>query len=107
MKVTPGPWKVRTDKGPRGYDQLTVWGALPQFGDVRVGQVDSYPGGGTASGNAHLLAAAPDLLAACKNALGDAPCGCSQVYREDPDDKHKPDCVVPVLRKAIAKAEGK
>ena len=81
MSHTPGPWKERNPhKGawelrcPKG--NLVCWVTLAK------------------EKNARLIAAAPDLLAACKAALN--------IRSTDPDDPR----VFEILYNAIAKAEG-
>jgi hypothetical protein len=84
MSHTPGPWKVA--------DRFHVWTADKVGCEVAAVCVENLDddGLGQADADARLIAAAPDLLAACKLALtaGD------QQY------------VQFILRAAIAKAEG-
>lgn len=56
---TPGPWAVR-----RGNDLEITSNA----GNVEA-VINSRKGSPTAEANAHLIAAAPDLLSACETAL--------------------------------------
>ena len=64
--------------------------------------------------NAHLIAAAPDLLEACKALVDFAPsdghrclyCD-ARVYAVDSTDEHSPDCELIKAQTAIEKAEGK
>lgn len=83
MKATPGPWSAHD-------------------GNVRTGLDDDGPSAiatcygpfGVASANAHLIAAAPDLLTACMSTL-------------DYSNKQvPPEWVRDQMRAAIAKAEG-
>jgi hypothetical protein len=79
-KHTPGPWKA-----------FTGWvGLKPGHGPV-IAQIPNYPYGDTEA-NAHLIAAAPDLLEVAKRAL-------NMSARVHPDFYTQ-------IRAAIAKAEG-
>ena len=89
---TPGPWRV-------GSPGMGAGKVCTVEGRRIVGEASWYCE--QAEANARLMAAAPDLLAACKDTLdywettGFADCdeGC--------------DCIVDQMRAAIAKAEGK
>ena len=86
-KHTPGPWEVKQFGGPQisgpaGYAVRTMWGAL---------HVDDLQGQDAA--NARLIAAAPDLLEALEELIGDTEWGC---YR----------ATYLKARAAIAKARG-
>lgn len=65
-KHTPGPWEVKgsgcvgVDCAPNGF------AVLFDVNDPALANVDKP----TMSANAHLVAAAPDLLAACEAVLG-------------------------------------
>lgn len=110
---TPGPWEIESptmagdhrivigaygfgsiaavsrDGAPRHQDRLPADSAYHQ---------DQIP---TMESNAHLIAAAPDLLSACKNAemfLGEI----KELYPEICADG-----ILSILKAAIAKAEGK
>lgn len=78
---TPGPWEPcyhwRHPNCPCGTHRGYVWDStgdrvIAQMGCDRSDgeQVYDEPGKQEARANAHLIAAAPDLLAACKAALG-------------------------------------
>jgi hypothetical protein len=62
-KWTPGPWQIQPISPIRVHPEIFA-------GKVRLADVLSY-GVGTqaATANARLIAAAPELLAACKSAL--------------------------------------
>lgn len=91
-KHTPGPWKVEPedDRFVVGADNQSIYGALARRFDDE------------AMANAHLIAAAPELLEACKVLLAHAEwIGTPRGYRlKDFDDVFKP------AYAAIAKAEG-
>lgn len=95
-KHTPGPWRVtegrRIDSG-RGYSTAIadVW--------AHGEGADDAPSTGEAEANARLLAAAPDLLEACKEAVAVA-------NMSDEDKPTLDDIDWARLRAAIAKAEG-
>lgn len=101
---TPGPWEVRffRSKSHRidapGWDELAV---------VYGNEDDDLDRQGRA--NARLIAAAPDLLAACRllldseRSLGDL---CAGGCRPG-INQHTQGCAVAVASAAIAKAEGK
>lgn len=67
MKHSPGPWEIRYSAGKRPY-------AIEAPNDSAPGGVGSvirwrgigFPTSPTALANAHLIAAAPDMLAALK-----------------------------------------
>lgn len=67
--------------------------------DVRIGQL---PYGRPYSDLVPLIEALPELLEACKAALGRG-CLCSSSRS---DDWHGEQCPIPILRAAIHKAEG-
>lgn len=98
---TPGPWAV--DAGPhdaRGRRHLCI---RPGQTGWLIASLRDEPGWGEgdpsqrAEANARLIAAAPDLLAACIEALGMLP---------DCDNAHA-DVVMALIEAAIAKAEGR
>lgn len=94
-QVTPGPWTVGGIADPYGPRPHTA-----VYGKTEPGmQSGPLVCRGMSVPDGNLIAAAPDLLAACKKALDTAApvlCTCG-----------KPDCATTVLRAAIAKAEGK
>lgn len=88
-KHTPGPWKFSQVES-----HLGVWGA----NEYRVFSIHK----GVVPGNADaaLIAAAPDLLEACKLvAFSGAPCECRA-------ESERAVCFHEVVRAAIAKAGG-
>lgn len=90
-KHTPGPWKV--DKYiDSGKPSLSV-----SANGSEVAQASSWAGDGAdeAGANARLIAAAPELLEACREAkevLDDLPCGAAEALKK--------------IDAAISKAEG-
>lgn len=87
---TPGPWEIRTVK--QGYPYQIVAPNGTHVRNVTRWAALSVPALPEGQANARLIAAAPDLLAACKLALesGEFLCG------EDG-----------IVKAAIAKAEGR
>ena len=63
-KHTPGPYHVAVEDRRALESRCSVWG--PQS-DAPLAVI---PDGPTAQADAHLFAAAPDLLQACRSALG-------------------------------------
>ncbi len=114
MSHTPGPWTAQFGE-QSGYDCMTAaWLIVADVRPFRIAAVDlgSYgqsPRTGdiletasdTAEADAHLIAAAPELLAALKETLAywDS-CGFS-------DCDEGCECIVQSVQAAIAKAEGK
>lgn len=87
MKHAPGPWEVTSHNGrPAVYSEscCVATCSLQEDGEA----------------NAHLIAAAPELMDACQRALvfmqGDQPAPWNSV-----------NAVMAILKKAIAKAEGR
>ncbi len=104
-KHTPGPWRVEMEDGTP-----VIW-AHPHEYDIAVVAVDWEPvfdqkrpirDNGTASGNARLIAASPDLLAACEAAFASESCVCAEIA----DTDRAGACLACVLFAAIAKARG-
>lgn len=91
MGHTPGPWKVSHD------DHEPYWNIdMPmQDGSGRYGFANSMVY--TTEADAHLMAAAPELLAAC----------CGMVDAFDRGDAADEQVALRTLRAAIAKAEGR
>jgi hypothetical protein len=89
---TPGPWQVGIDYIVRssGGKCIAVMGD-PNF-PARTDDVK----------NAVLVAAAPELLAACKQASDESPCYCEDEVRFRPAER----CAICVIRAAIAKSIG-
>ena len=104
---TPGPWKV-VPVGVR-----THWSDIVGSDGQIVAQAMNIHGAMRELANARLIAAAPDLLDACKGMLlqiDPCPDGVPMSARckvcGNHPTKHNPDCVVLVARAAIARAEG-
>ena len=96
MGHTPGPWSVEPESvtAATGHYEPPVILAADGFTSVAIIRV----GAGHDEANARLIAAAPDLLRAAK----DAQCACPLGER---DLGHRVDCWMPALSSAIAKAE--
>ncbi len=62
---TPGPWNI--DGGTNKKGNLYIWKKGEYYGGHAIATVHSDIQEG-AEGNAHLIAAAPELLEACKEA---------------------------------------
>lgn len=91
-KHTPGPWKVGRLPLRLEVDENPIPLIYTHDGGLEIAQVrTSAPEPGEREANARLIAAAPDLLAACKAAL-------------DMGDEFEAE---KMIRAAIAKAEGK
>ena len=90
---TPGPWEISRDAVPEGYTQNTVYA---ERDGERVATAFRN------EANARLIAAAPDLLEACKAALDAWHAKDSNFEREL--NKGTPEWLSSV-RTAIAKAE--
>jgi hypothetical protein len=70
-KHTPGPWAI-TEKRLTNGATLNVWSPPDQDGyRYVVARVDAGVEPGEGDANAHLIAAAPDLLAALKSAVAE------------------------------------
>lgn len=97
---TPGPWLWEKDHDTGGY---VVWTRQPHTGELATVNPDDINGKWPAKANAHLIAAAPDLLEACQNMRGlyDTP-----VERRRRSEDPLYDDAVSQLRAAIAKATG-
>ena len=95
---TEGPWKVRRfDNEADGRHNITVQSAMCEV--AKMSQVDQF----VAEGNAILIAAAPELLAALE-AWHYAYSECTGTDEERRDAKIK---AGDMTRKALAKATGK
>jgi hypothetical protein len=94
-KFTPGPWHVH------GANGNVVYAPDGWIADVRAGTKGSH--GPAAQANANLIAAAPDLYAACKALIA---------YQESEEEwsilvaTKAYESAVAMARAAIAKAEG-
>lgn len=106
---TPGPWAVREGFRDGDWEVYPTRGGPPDFGDwadlANVTGDYGDDGGDEGRANAHLIAAAPDLLAVAKECidlvkLAESLCGC----RGDDDYVWG---IQERLNAAIAKAEGR
>lgn len=107
-KHTPGPWRFdgEIDAVVSSAGQLRRSALMGDYRGVIIASlVESHGGRGArpeaapeATANAALIAAAPDLLAACEIALKDS--------RSAPRGKGLSDDVADILADAIAKARG-
>jgi len=88
MKHTPGPWKAD--------NWATGWTVSAPDSHYSVCHLEDC---NNAEANAHLIAAAPDLLEACKNLNAWVGVTLGYEYDEDP--------IAEKVCKAIAKAEGR
>ena len=99
MKHTPGPWEVSEE----WHGDLYIDSYIEGEGDTALAKiVNNVCKTDQAEANARLIAAAPDLLEACKEALN---------VLEDWDDLNQPDdgpewLFVTAMKDAIAKAQG-
>ncbi len=67
MKHTPGPWRAYQGEETKRGRTRYYWAVAPAVGG-RIAELDDpFPASDEA--NAHLIAAAPDLLVACEAAL--------------------------------------
>ena len=89
-KHTPGPW---TTTGPniRADNDALVATVQDHWHDHKTPQ-------GEKEANAQLMSAAPELLAACKEAVGQLECNCCSGCEGT--------CSWAIVHNAIAKAEG-
>lgn len=96
-KHTPGPWKV----GINGNDSLSIWTIAPSTNVVAV--LHDVPHENNTKANAHLIAAAPELLNACVAAF-------HYIFRDGKqvaDNDWSKERVLEFIKAAIAKAESK
>lgn len=93
-KHTPGPWRVGGDGFmATGFDRKRIGGNTPisvvsdgGSGDWAITAYVAYVAAGTTDkriADAHLLAAAPDLLEACKELLSIVEAACEKVNVQD------------------------
>lgn len=102
-KHTPGPWKVKqSDKAGDQQEDCLIYVKDDDIG-IHIAETFQYQNethnsaNGTSIANARLIAAAPDLLAACKlfaNTYGNGALNSASIYDIDV-----------FIREAIAKAE--
>lgn len=99
-KHTPGPWAVvRTPKGETGPTRIILAGSKDHYsGEICV--LYTNPDGST--GNADLIAAAPEMLKALKHAEIEI-----VEYLEFLPKPHDCEKTLAAVRAAIAKAEGR
>lgn len=101
MEYTPGPWHAKVDSQPVPFRRRTRYGYMQVWPkDQRYGKVVEKVGGDTPAmkaANARLIAAAPELLSACKMALARES---AQESLAGNGDKG----LISMLRAAIAKA---
>ena len=102
MKHTPGPWEIDrfSFRGELPYLIATKFDVIclfQQHNRIRVEDVEA---------NAHLIAAAPDLLAACEKAKQFITNGVELGYIRLPDKPDPALDTLPQICAAIAKAEG-
>ena len=91
---TPGPWKKEQTRSSVRVLPVCSWGAISVYG--RVSARKQY-----LSGDACLIAAAPDLLEALRDLRAEHHCSAC-------DSPHAPECPsVTWADRAIAKAEGR
>lgn len=95
---TPGPWKVNLSTPADGFECYWIT-ACPVSNQERELATVTGPHNANNGANAHLIAAAPDLLAALKQMVadyGDVP----EPYDSDGQ------AVISAARAAVAKADG-
>ena len=105
MNHTPGPWILRacSTNCNSGRRTLYVMNSLPDIDGKCVANVIAGPTSNPAwDANACLIAAAPDMLAACKELLAEVEHAIRQAGY-DPDNRES----ITQARAAIAKAEGR
>ncbi len=93
-KHTPGPWRIWDN--PMAWN-VVIWAGEKQVG-IATGNIEVSRE--QAIANAHLMAAAPDLLGACMAAMA---------YLVDPPSgfKENREAAADIIRNAIKKAEGR
>lgn len=101
-KHTPGPWQYEKMADPNRPTSFTIYGPTGRLAVVDTGFA-GVPGKDEADANGTLIAAAPDLLAACKIALLAFD---TMIKFEESRQFCDPGQMV-MLRAAIAKAEGR
>lgn len=97
-KHTPGPWKV----SGRRRQVIGRHGAIPCL----LARVNVAASGVECDANARLIAAAPDLLAACEAAIQFIRNGVEFGYIRLPDAGDPALLTPPALEAAVAKAKG-
>jgi hypothetical protein len=100
-KHTPGPWEYRVAANYVGFSiapvntVVTLAAVERPRGNPETLNVTCFNFPGDTEANARLIAAAPDLLEACKAALNDMEC-----------DDFASETLTKMIRDAIAKAKG-
>lgn len=91
---TPGPWEYLIDSG-------SIVARIDDGRNWILASIQFAPTGSTFAANAHLISAAPDLLAACVDALEI----CQDLERANDSDYSRPGKeIIGQLRAAVAKA---
>ena len=96
-KHTPGPWYAGLYDTSPNFLRVGKHMAVGREGDDMLIAVCGTPGFATSEADARLIAAAPDLLAACKAML--------ELTETDHGDSEETDAAFDLARAAIAKAE--
>lgn len=96
-KHTPGPWRVIYDE--HGYGNPTS--VSPKVCTFNWMQLKAMERKNEVLGNAHLIAAAPNLLSALKALVNDTECGCEETSDRGPIRCKRCDAEI-----VISKAEG-
>jgi len=94
MKHTPGPWKASSEY-LRGRNRHSIIG-----NGLMICDTWDMEKQGEELANAHLIAAAPDLLEACKEFINEWHSNNANFAREEPKS-------LKMMRQAISKAEGR
>ncbi len=99
-KITPGPWMVNTHPGYESGKPGIIWGSEgPGHGSI-CDMTPEFPREFN-SANANLIAAAPDLLAACEAAER-----CLVRACDNEDDGTRAGHALKFTREAIRRAKG-
>ncbi len=93
MKHTPGPWRYEFETRTIRSIPTNYW----------LATIDSWDGAVNNEANAHLIAAAPDLLEALKKVAN-----CSRYPRNESEEmEFALECLREIARAAISKIEGR
>lgn len=92
-KHTPGPWRAEISCDETGAPQKCWW--ISAKGDVDIGETSGEKRSDEEAANALLIAAAPDLLKACKEFVRKCECGEARSRRSYAE-----------MKAALAKAKG-
>ena len=105
MKHTPGPWKYENIPGKRNDGSFHHLHRIAQEKTNQWFGINMEDTGPNDNPDAHLIAAAPELLEACKDALKTLE---ALMLEEDPQASTQMEWEgLNYLREAIAKAEGR